>query len=841
MFLHSKTLFVRLIFASLIFFGVLPKVKSSVVSSSEFTEFEADFLHLQGSNKVDLSRFSYGANVLPGTHTVSIYVNGDEISSEAIEFKVNEQEKVLPCLKADLVKSINLNYERLTAEMRTNLDNSSECIDLQSIIPDSKVDFDSSMQRLVIEIPQAFVNGLARGAVSSELWDEGVPAFLFGYHVNGYRSKYGNGQANSSVYASINSGLNIGGWYFRHNGSYIQQNGGHEYQAINTYVQHDVDSIRGRAVFGEFSTTGQLFNSVPFTGVQLYSDENMLPSSRRGYAPEIRGVAKTNAKVTIKQQDVVIYETTVTPGAFLINDLYPTGYGGDLDVTIMEADGTSQRYSMPYSSVAQLLRPGAYKYSLTAGSIRDSGIAGRYPIYEATWQHGLSNMFTGAIGLQLSEHYYAGQLGLAVGTKWGAFGVDVTHSESEFKDNTKERVSGQSYRVNYSKLIPDTNSNITLAAYRFSSSGYMDLMSATRAHDSEDYDYTNTPRSKNRYSLSISQGLPEQWGSLYANASSENYWNAKEGYTTQYQLGYSNTFKKLSYGVNVSRTFSAHGENSTGVYLNLSYPLGFEGSKHAPTLSINHHQNSQGDSGEQLMLSGILGEENQYSYNLSASRGEHSETTVNAQGRWNNAVAMIDGSFSASKSYQSASLGMSGAMVVHEGGATMTPYHSDSYALIEAKGAAGARVSGYAGAKVDSSGYALFPSPTPYQMNHVGIDPEGASFDVEFDSTAKKVVPRAGAVVKTTFKTNHGMPVLITAKYAGEPVPFGADVFDEDNNNVGMVTQNGGIYARLSHQSGVLMIKWGDDVNSRCQVNYNLQPTGKNSDLQYFEAVCVAA
>ncbi|MFR9721701.1 fimbria/pilus outer membrane usher protein, partial [Aeromonas diversa] len=75
------------------------------------------------------------------------------------------------------------------------------------------------------------------------------------------------------------------------------------------------------------------------------------------------------------------------------------------------------------------------------------------------------------------------------------------------------------------------------------------------------------PRSKNRYSLSISQGLPEQWGSLYANASSENYWNAKEGYTTQYQLGYSNTFKKLSYGVNVSRTFSAHGENSTGVYL----------------------------------------------------------------------------------------------------------------------------------------------------------------------------------------------------------------------------------------------------------------------------------
>ncbi|PLL71151.1 hypothetical protein CWN76_24590, partial [Klebsiella quasipneumoniae] len=39
------------------------------------------------------------------------------------------------------------------------------------------------------------------------------------------------------------------------------------------------------------------------------SDDQMLPQSRRGYAPEIRGVANTSAKVTVRQGDQVIYET----------------------------------------------------------------------------------------------------------------------------------------------------------------------------------------------------------------------------------------------------------------------------------------------------------------------------------------------------------------------------------------------------------------------------------------------------------------------------------------------------------------------------------------------------
>ncbi|MBA1988956.1 fimbria/pilus outer membrane usher protein, partial [Escherichia coli] len=88
----------------------------------------------------------------------------------------------------------------------------------------------------------------------------------------------------------------------------------------------------------------------------------------------IRGIAKSNAEVTVEQNNYVIYRTFVQPGAFEINDLYPTSNSGDLTVTIKESDGSEQKFVQPFSSVALLQREGHLKYSLSAGEYR----AGNY-------------------------------------------------------------------------------------------------------------------------------------------------------------------------------------------------------------------------------------------------------------------------------------------------------------------------------------------------------------------------------------------------------------------------------------------------------------------------------
>lgn len=794
-------------------------------------EFESDFLRLEGHNRIDLRRFSYGSSASTGKYPVSVYVNGNEIASEEVEFREGKDGYVYPCLSPRLLQLINFREEQLTADMKAALATPSGCADLQGIIPDSKIDFDSGEQKLSIEVPQIYVNKMARGSVSPELWDSGVPALMLGYYINNYESRYKNGQSSSSLYASVNSGLNIGAWYFRHNGSWNKQKGqSGSYQTLNTYVQRDIAPVRGRVVLGEYNTTGQLFNSVPFTGVQLASDERMLPDSQRGFAPEIRGVARTNAKVTVRQQGNIIYETTVTPGAFLINDLYPTGYGGDLEVTIQEADGSIQQYTMPYASVAQLLRPGSHRYSATGGKLRDAGLSEKPVFYELTYQRGLNNTFTGYGGVQVSQNYRAGQLGLAAGTGLGALGIDVTQSESRLGEKVGGSLSGQSYRISYSKLINETNSNITLAAYRFSSSGYMDFLTAmqTREAASRGEGQYRIWRSKNRYTATVSQGLPDSWGSLYVSASAENYWNSREGYNTQYQAGYSNLYRRLSYGVSVSRNRSSHGSEQTSWYLNFSLPLWEDRSARAPMMSLRYNQDSNGGKGQQMTISGAAGDDNQYSYNLSAAHDNYSGTSGSVSGTWQNRLTQMNGSYGVGKHYRSASVGMSGAVVAHSGGITFTSYNSDSYALIEAKDAKGAKVAGYAGASIDSSGYALFPSLMPYQMNSVSVDPDGASQDVEFENTSQRVVPRAGAVVKVKFRTSSGTPVLITSLFAGEPLPFGADVYDGNNTHVGNVTQGGTVYARVTEPRGSLTVKWGEGKYAQCRVSYVLAPLAKN-------------
>lgn len=849
---YLKNFIGRLSPLSLMIMMTLPVYAENQVNGSDtlarnVVEFESDLLRLNDGSKVDLHRFSYGASASPGKYRVGIFVNGLQITQEDVEFKESADKRVYACLTPKIIELINFKQDQLSSTVRETLAEKSGCTNLEQLIPDARVDFDTGEQQLNIEVPQLYVNRTPRGSVSPELWDSGIPAVMLGYYLNGYDSHYSGGNGSRSIYASLNSGVNIGAWYFRHNGSYSwqkDQNG--KYQATNTYLQRDVAALRGRFVVGQSNTTGQLFNSVPFTGVQLASDERMLPDSLRGYAPEIRGIAKTNAKVTVRQQGNIIYETTVTPGAFLINDLYPTGYGGDLDITIQEADGSSQNYSIPYASVAQLLRPGVHKYSMTVGKLRDSGVSDKPMLYEATYQRGLNNTFTGYGGVQTSENYQAAQVGTAMGTGYGALGVDATQSYSKLGNKAGGDLSGQSYRVSYSKLINETNSNITLAAYRFSSSGYMDFLTAmqTREAVKQGNDPSSIWRSKNRFTVTINQGLLQGWGNIYASASMENYWNDGQGYNKQYQLGYSNNFGRVNYSVNVSRSQSAYGVEQTNWFVNFSLPLWEERSTRAPYLSLRYNQDDRGGKNEQAMISGALGENNKYGYNLSAGNDSRSGSSGSIGGTWQGSAAQVNGSYSTGRDYQATSFGLSGAMVAHSGGVTLSPYNSDSFALIEAKGAAGAKVSGYAGATVDRFGYALYPSMMPYQMNHIAIDPEGSALDVEFENTAQNVAPRAGAVVKVKFNTRSGTPVLITSQFAGELVPFGAEVFDANNLHIGAVTQGGMIYARVTEDRGTLLVKWGEDINSRCQVNYILAPklTDKKRQMipQQFNIPCQA-
>ncbi|ALB61200.1 FIG00553266: hypothetical protein [Cronobacter condimenti 1330] len=820
------------------------------VDIAEHVEFDNIFLNLENKNAVDLSRFANGAAALPGRYRALIYVNGEAAMTREIDVVAQPDKSSRVCLTPELIKTIPFNYEKLPKDFLMPFQQGERCLDLEKKLPHAEIAFDTSEQRLDISVPQIYLLHNARGSVNPELWDSGIPALMLGYNMSGY-SSHANGKTLDSFYSGIEGGLNVGAWYLRHNGYYsYMEEGERQYNSISTYLQRDIPAIKGRALVGETNTQGQVFDTLPFKGVQVASDERMLPESQRGYAPDIRGIARTNARVTVRQSGQTIYETTVAPGEFAINDLYPTGYGGNLDVTVYEADGSEQHFQVPYASVAQQLRPGALRYSVVAGEYHDDSLRTKPALYQATYQYGVSNRLTTYGGLQASQGYYALLLGMAFGTPLGSLALDVTQARTHLENGINalgrrqaDSLSGQSYKLSFSKAISETRSNISLAAYRFTTREYMDFQTAMLARDAVDRGESpdSILRMKNQFVATASQGLDDGWGQFYLSGSLQDYWN-KSGTDKQFQIGYNNTYKSVTYGLTVSRTYSKENEGQTNYLLTMSFPMGRAFEEHTPHAHIDLTRDSNGHDAQQLGVSGSLGEYNQMSYSVTAMNGDQgqgSSGSINADYR--SQATSLSGGYSVGDHYSSVSLGASGTILGHAGGLTFTPYTSDTFALVEAKGARGAAVSSYPGVFVDGRGYAAVPYLDPYQFNDITIDPKTAPVNVELDNTSQKVAPYLGAVVKLTYKATTGTPVLIASHYQDGPVPFGSMVFDAEGNQVGSVGQGGLVYARVSATQGQLTVKWGESVGMQCLISYLLMPQaeGQRQSIQRFDTPCL--
>ncbi|MBS3827255.1 fimbria/pilus outer membrane usher protein [Proteus mirabilis] len=537
-------------------------------------EFDPSFLMLGDGTVPDLARFSRGASALPGTHRIRVFLNKQLYLHQDITFVTQADKNVVPCLTPSLLAQLPLNTSMFSGNVAIAGDG---CTDLVKMIPNASVTFDSAEQSLNIDVPQIYESRTARDSVPPSLWDSGITAGLLGYNFSAYSSE-SRGNSFNNMYTGINGGLNLGHWYFRHNGSWNWDNNiGSHYQTLNTYVQRDIPVIKGRLSLGQVNTSGQMFDTLPFTGMKVENDERMEPLSRRGYAPEVRGIASTNARVTVHQNGNLIYDTTVSPGAFVIDDLYPTGYGGDLDVTVHEADGSEQNFKVPYASVTPLLRSGASRYELSVGELNSRYLRDDPSLWQGSWQYGVNNWLTVYGGVQGSERYKAGQGGAAVSAPFGAISADVTHARSELSDTGygEDNRKGESYRISYSKNITETRSHFALAAYRFSTHGYMDYLTTMQTRDAltKGYEADTIRRNKSRYSLTATQGLPGNWGQFYLSSSIQNYWNTGDT-DKQYQLGYSNYWNRINYSVNAGRSWSAYGHSQDTVSLSLSFPLG---------------------------------------------------------------------------------------------------------------------------------------------------------------------------------------------------------------------------------------------------------------------------
>ncbi|GAA5629818.1 outer membrane usher protein HtrE [Acinetobacter calcoaceticus] len=826
---------------------MLVHAEDSVKAPAVEAEFDSSFL-IGDAQKIDISRFKYGNPVLPGEYNIDVYINGQWFGKRRIVFRATEQnQNAFTCFTANSLLEYGVKQDLLASRISAASPNA--CHKIEEWIEDAYYDFDTSRLRIDISIPQVALQKNAQGYVDPSIWDRGVNAGFLSYSGSAYKifnRLNDNNQETTNAFMALTAGMNIAGWQLRHNGQWQWQDGVQNqldskkqkkstYDATSTYLQRAFPAYRGVLTAGDSFTNGELFDSFGYRGLDFSSDDRMLPNSMLGYAPRIRGNAKTNAKVEIRQQGQLIYQTTVAPGNFEINDLYPTGFGGELEVSVIESNGEVQKFGVPYASVVQMLRPGLSRYSLTAGQFRDKEIDLDPWVTQGKYQIGINNYITGYAGAQLAEKYAAVLLGSAFATPIGAVSFDVTHSEADFEKQGSQ--TGQSFRLSYSKLISPTNTNLTLAAYRYSTENFYKLRDALLVRDLEDKGINTYAVGKQRseFQITLNQGLPEGWGNIYAVGSWNDYWNRNET-SRQYQVGYSNSYHGLTYGLSATNRQIEYGSNNqtrdTEYLMTLSFPINFR--KNSVIVNATQSQTNR-----TVGMSGMVGD--RFSYGSSFSHEDRNNPSLNVNARYRTNFATVGGSYSIADTYQQTMLSVSGNIVAHDQGVLFGPEQGQTMVLVYAPDAAGAKVNNTAGLSINQSGYAVIPYVTPYRLNDITLDPQNMSTNVELEETSQRIAPYAGAIAKVDFSTKKGYAIYIDTKTeTGENLPFAAQVFNAQDEAIGIVAQGSMVYLRTQEPQGNLYVKWGNEANQQCHFNYDVtaQLSNDQQSMIMTEAVC---
>ncbi|BCU56944.1 fimbria/pilus outer membrane usher protein [Enterobacter kobei] len=746
----------------------------------------------------------------PGQYLTSIVWNEDRLDKRNLTYLLSKDNSALipQFTKAELAE-LGVKVDAVAALQP--LDDNAPVGDISEYIPGARYDFSPDTQVLQLRIPQQFRNPRLSGETNPANWDDGIPAIWSSYYVSGSRQQT-DADSSRANFASLDSGVNIGPWRFRNTSNWGSDTG---WQSINITLERDVKRLRSQFRAGQTSTNGELFDSVQMTGVTLETDTAMSPGGLQGFAPVVRGIANSDAKVTVKQNGYTIYQTNVSAGPFELRDLSQVTAGADLEVTVEEADGTQRSFIQASSSVPIMQREDALKYSVSAGKYRDVNHGEEPAFGQATLIYGLpfgTTVYGGVLGASM---YRAGLIGVGADLhRLGSFSLDLTQAQTAFAD-TRGKATGQSWRAQYAKDFPATDTTLTLASYRYSTSGFYTFQEALDQRNGGDdgndiYSYRNAYNRRSRLQLNVSQSL-NGWGSVYANAWQQNYWGMS-GRERSVSLGYSSSWHGANWSVNYSLTKTPSTRDDRQFSLSLNIPL----SRFLPEAWATYNLTSSktGTATHQVGINGSLLEDNNLTYNLQQN---YTRDNVGNGAYLSSRYRASMGDFSTSYSYQKNSkqwgYSAQGSVVGHSHGVTLGRSVQDAFAVVHITDGDNVKVESAQGIYTDAWGNAIVPTLTPYRRNTVTVNTHGRD-DIDIQDAAVDTIPTRGAVVAADFSARAGKRALLTLTHHRGVVPFGAVLSMEGMTAI--VGESGEVYVTGLKGTQAFTVQWGDTPEARC-------------------------
>lgn len=787
--------------------GSIPLINE--VYAAKTIDFNTDVLDVNDRNNIDLSQFSRAGYIMPGNYLFVVRVNDNDLPETSLQFLPvpGDEKDSFACLTPELVGQFGLKPDVLK---KVSWVNNNQCLDIASV-SGMTVRGDVGTAMLYVSIPQAWLEYTAANWDPPSRWDDGIAGLMLDYNLNGTTSKASHSSQRDNLSGNGLLGANLGAWRLRAEWQMQHDSTPGPSASMASwsrfYAYRALTGLQAKMVMGETYLDSSIFDSFGFTGASLASDDNQLAPNLREYAPEVSGVAKTNAKIVISQQGRVIYESQVAAGPFRIQDL-SSAVTGTLNVRVEEQDGSVQTFQVDTANIPYLTRPGRVRYKFAMGRASRERHQVEGPLFasgEFSW--GVANGWSLYNGLLSNGEYSAVSAGIGRDLMMlGAISIDATQSHARTGEGTK---TGGSYRISYSKRFESIDSQVTFAGYRFSQRNFMNMSQYLEARRRRGRGESG----KELYTVTVNKHFYD-WGlSGYLNYSHQTYWD-KPG-NDRWSVSLARTFSMGSFK-NLNVNLSAYrqlynGKKDDGAWLSLSVPLG--------SSSVSYSlQNNENGTTQNASWYSRLDERN--SMNVSAGLTNQGRSTGSAYYTHNGSLADItaNGSYTAGQ-YSAIGLGATGGVTLTSEG--MAAHRINNFGgtrlLIDTDGVADVPIRGY-GVPTRSNvfGKAVIGDVNSYYRNTASIDINQISDTLEVPQPVAQITMTEGAIGFRKFSVISGMKLLAVIRLAdGTTPPFGASVMF-NGRETGIVNDEGNVWLSGVQPGVVMNVRWSGE--NKCAV-----------------------
>lgn len=768
-------------------------------------DFNTDILATRGISTNLAHYFSEAQRYLPGKHAVQVRINGTEKGSLAIQ--IGDEGQL--CVDNDFTSAAGL--------LPLNISEKETCHDLRTDYPTATITLLPNTESLEIFVP---AEAMDNGFYATKYYAHGGAAGLVNYSVFSNYNEYGSGGNSTFSQGNIGAGINLANWTLRSNYILTDDNGTRTAENLYTYAEHVFEERKTRVQVGQINASSALFSGAQITGAQFMPETGLQPNFQ---VTQVSGIARTSqARVEVRQSGQVIYSSLVNAGPFTLSDVPIVRGNVDLDVSVVETDGTTTHFSVPSSSLTLIGSNRAEGLSLSLGQVRDSGEENSSPwVFNISDGTSINSYLTALAASVLAEKYQAtgAKLDWTINENW-QISPGILLSQSRFYTPQK----GSKVELSSNLLLP-AQLTLGLSASQFNGA----FRELTEAMDEEAQSYENSWNASLSWNNEYIGSLSLQYSANSGDDSSSDSRYLMASWSKS--LGRSSLSVNWQHAMSSSDTEDSISNNDDLLYVSLIVPLGED--------RVSTYMRAQGEKQNYgVQDSGAIGPN--FNYNISADRdNEEKSNAFNGNISTNLHYTQLGLSAGLSDGNQhNYSASLSGGMAMHRHGITFAPYPiKETFGIARlSEPESGIEISTPDGTVwTDYWGQAVVPGLREWQKSQIVINANTLPQGMDLSNGIQTVSAAYGSFAQVDFNVLNTRRVMLQVKRPGGSwLERGLSIVDKESNYIVSVMDNGSVFIPDASETPALYVV-DDNMTRICQISYSLNEE-KDKDAYYEKA-----